>query len=116
MATATFVKTATFTTDPSVKSTAIIDIDGTEYVVSFWSDIIGYFGKDDTKIVLCANGLYENGFQEDAHDLLKPDAKGKLVLDEQGQVKTDDRNWQQRWLDDYPLVSIATVPDVDPLL
>lgn len=107
MATATFVRTLSL----EEKSTALIEVDGVEVVVDFWVELIDQWGKEAVKQYLCAEALRKVGFLTDAHELLQADAKGKLTVDTEGVVTEDTRNWQQNWLDSYPL----PVKIVDPL-
>lgn len=116
MATATFVKTSLLDTTDQTKSQAIVDVDGTEVTVDFWYSLIPQYGKEGTKEAICAEALKQTGNLADAHVLLKPNAEGKITLDKEGKVASDTRNWQQKWLDDYPIVINPSVPEVDPLV
>lgn len=116
MATATFVKTSLVDTTDQSKSQAIVDVDGIEVTVDFWYSIIGQYGKEGTKDFLCAEALKATGNLVDAHALLKATATGKVTLDKEGKVTADTRNWQARWLDDYPILPVPSEPVVDPLV
>lgn len=116
MATATFIKTGLADTTGQSKSQAIVEVDGQEVTVDFWYDIIDQWGKDGTKQFLCAEALKATGNLVDAHTLLKASATGKVTLDKEGKVTADTRNWQQRWLDDYPIVPVPSEPVIDPLV
>lgn len=116
MATATFIKTSLLDTTDQSKSQAIVDVDGQEVTVDFWFSIIAQYGKDGTKDFLCAEALKSTGNLQDAHTLLKVSASGKVTLDKDGKVTADTRNWQARWLDDYPIVPVPSEPVVDPLV
>ena len=116
MATATFVKTSLVDTTDQTKSQAIVDVDGQEITVDFWFSLIAQYGKEGTKEAICAEALKQTGNLADAHALLEPNATGEITLDKDGKVATDTRNWQQKWLDDYPIVVVPSVPEVDPLV
>jgi hypothetical protein len=116
MATATYVKVSEIAGRPDVKSTAIVNVNGTEVQVEFWYEVIEQYGKEGTKQFLCAEALKQTGNLADAHELLKADATGKLVLNADKSIKSDDRSWQQKWKDDYTLPVANIVPEVDPLL
>jgi len=116
MATATFVKTSFVDASDQTHSIAIVNVDGAEVEVRFWLSLIDLWGKDDTKQYICAEALKQTGNLADAHALLKPSVAGKLTLDKDGKVTSDTRNWQQKWLNDYPIVIAPSVPEVDPLV
>lgn len=115
MATATFVKTSLLDTTDLSKSQAIVAVDGNEITVDFWYSIIDQYGKDGTKAWLCAEALKQTGNLADAQNLLKASATGTITLDKDGKVVSDTRNWQQRWIDDYPIVPMPSEPVIDPL-
>ena len=116
MATATYVKVSEIGATNDIKSKAIIDVDGVEIEIAFWYDLIAQYGKEGTKQFLCAEALKQTGNLADAHELLKADATGKLVLNVDKSVKSDTRTWQQRWVTDYALPVANIVPEIDPLL
>lgn len=115
MATATFVKTSLFDSTGASKSLAIVDVDGQEVTVDYWSDLIEQWGKDGVKQFVCAEALKTTGNLADAHNLLKVNATGKLTLDTDGKVTSDTRSWQKKWMDENPIVPVPSEPEVDPL-
>lgn len=114
MANAIFVKTKSVDTTSNVHSVGIVDVDGSEVEVNFWYSIIDKWGKYDTKTYLCAEALKQTGNLQDAHILLQPSATGTLTKDDNGGW-VDTRNWQQNWIDSYPIVGVSVIPEVDPL-
>ena len=115
MATAKFVKTSLLDRTDQSKSQAIVTVDDQEVTVDFWYSIIDQYGKDGTKAWLCAEALKQTGNLADAHTLLKINATGTVTLDKDGKVVTDTRNWQQRYIHNYPIVPVPSEPVVDPL-
>jgi hypothetical protein len=114
MATATFVKTSLVDTTDQTKSQAIVEVDGVETTVDFWLSLIDVWGKEDTKLYLCAEALWQTGNYVDAHNLLKTVATGKITVDADGKVTSDTRTWQKRWIDEHSL-PIPVEVDFDPL-
>ena len=115
MATATFVKTGLADKTGSLKSQAVVNVDGVEVTVEFWYELIDQWGKDGAKQFLCAEALWQTGNYQDAVDSLSSDANGSVGKDKAG-VPTDTRNWQQNWIDNHPVPAVLAEPDVDPLL
>lgn len=115
MATATFVKTSLFDSTGASKSLAIVNVDGQEVTVDYWSDLIEQWGKDGVKQFVCAEALKNTGHLADAHEFLKSDATGKITLGTDGKVTADTRSWQKKWIDENPIVVVPSEPEVDPL-
>lgn len=86
-----------------------------EIRVPFWYSIIGQYSKEDTRALICAYGLVQEGYVSEARALISPGAKGALTLDSEGRY-VDTRNWRQSWLDAHPLPPETITPDNDPLL
>ena len=115
MATANFIRTKSVDLSDKMYSIAIIDLNGVEVEHPFWYSCISTYGKENTKKILCARVLYENGFQQDAHDLLSPEAIGSIFTDENGNL-IDNRSWQKIWIDSNPISPVLIELNKDPLL
>jgi hypothetical protein len=114
MTTVKFVRTSMLDSTRQSKSVAIVEVNGIEIEIDFWVELIEQWGKEGTKQFLCAEALLRTGNLADAHELLKPDATGKLVTDKDGLVIQDSRSWQQSWIDSYPIKIVEHIL-VDPL-
>lgn len=109
MVTAEFSRTALVDTESNSHSVAIVLVNGNEVDVHFWYEIIEQMGKEDAKILLCLEALWQEGFYQEAHDLIVDDATGEY------KDNVDTRNWQQNWLDGHKIPPVIHVPKVDPL-
>lgn len=110
---AQFVKNKSFFPNREMKSVAIILIEEKEFEISYWAEIIEQYGKEIAKSCILFHGLYDNGFQSDAHDLIKDQASGTVSYDENKQPINDTRNVYQKLIDDYPIQKIVSA-DYDP--
>lgn len=90
------------------KSLAKMLIDEQQVQIYFWSELADQWGIDGLKMYLTAEGLKQLNRLEDAHKLLSVTAKGELMRYEQGHF-TDNRNWQQNWIDNHPLPKKITL-------
>lgn len=115
MAIAQFLRTEILDKTDQSKSIAIVLINEEEVRVPFWYSIIGQYSKEDIRTLLCAEALVQQGFVQDAINLISVGATGSLVKDDHGGY-LDTRNWQQNWLDAHPLPPEIITPDNDPLL
>lgn len=115
MAIAQFLRTEILDKTDQSKSIAIVLINEEEVRVPFWYSIIGQYSKEDVRALICAEGLIQAGFVQDAIDLISPGADGFLTKDEHGGY-IDTRNWRQNWLDAHPAPPEIITPDNDPLL
>lgn len=110
-----FIKTKVIDTSDRSYSIAVFNLNGQLIEHPFWYSCINAYGKEGTIKLLTARVLYENGFMKEAHDILKPEAVGQWMQNEDGNI-IDTRNWQQQWLDSNPIVQLPQIPDIDPLL
>lgn len=106
MAKAKFLRTI----ENTPKAKAIVQVESQEVIVEFWPELATQWGKDATKLYLCAEALWQTGFYADAKALLTKGASGSIGEGEDGKP-VDTRNWQQNWLDAH-IIPVATV---DPL-
>lgn len=113
MATATVLRTKSLDENDIEKSIAIVDVDGTEVEVKFWFTSISAYGIPDLKRILCAEALWQEGFQADARAIFADDASGEIVYDEATLYFDDQRNWQKRWLDAHKISTVER--SFDPL-
>lgn len=112
---AEFIRTETIDKTDQTKSVAVVSIDGIEKKIGFWYSIIGQYSKEDIRLLLCAEALFESGLIEESRNIIVPGAAGSLDKDENGGY-IDTRNWRQNWLDAHPLPPEIITPDNDPLL
>lgn len=115
MTIAQFLRTEILDKTDQSKSIAIVLIDNIEIQVPFWYSLIGQYSKEDIRTLLCAEGLFQQRFVQEAIDLISVGATGSLIKDENGGY-IDTRNWRQNWLDAHPLPPEIITPDNDPLL
>lgn len=111
-----FIKTKFFDVADIKKSIAVVRLNEVELEYHFWYSMINTWGKEETKMMILADVLKDNGYVQDAIDLIKPHAKGssKVTINGADIYHEDGRNWAQIWLDNNQIEPAKI--ETDPLL
>lgn len=98
--------------DPTdqVKSIALVSLGDVEVEVPYWYSSLTAYGLEGLRQLLLAEALWMTNRQQEARAVLEADADGVVVFDPVSRYADDQRNWQQRWLDDHLVAPVVADP------